>query len=166
MMILAVDVFYTDKAATVAGVQFKDWGDDSPVEELASQMVTATQYQPGEFYKRELPCILSLINVNGLWPDCIIIDGYVYLDGNSMPALGRHLYDALKGKIQVIGVAKSKFKGIGPEYEIYRGTSKRPLYITAAGIDVEKAKVLIRSMHGKNRLPTMLRRVDQLCRGL
>ena len=165
-MILAIDVYYTDKAATAAGVLFDDWRDNSSVKEMVSQMGTTAQYQPGEFYKRELPCILKLIHENGLRPDCIIIDGYVYLDGRSMPALGRHLYDALKGNVQVIGVAKNKFKGIGPEYEIYRGTSKRPLYITSVGIDVEKAKVLICSMHGKYRMPTMLRRVDQLCRGL
>lgn len=165
-MILAVDVRYWEKCAAVAGVGFAEWRDDYPETELVTFIEVPAAYQPGQFYKRELPCILKLIQEHDLHPECIVVDGFVYLDGSSKPGLGSHLYHALDGEVPVIGVAKSPFKGIAPEYQVYRGTSKKPLYVTALGIDSDKAKELIRKMHGKHRLPTLLKRVDQLCRGL
>jgi deoxyribonuclease V len=47
---------------------------------------------------------------------------------------------------------------------VQRGHSRRPLYVSAAGIDAETAARYIQDMHGTYRLPTLLRRVDQLCR--
>jgi deoxyribonuclease V len=38
------------------------------------------------------------------------------------------------------------------------------LYITAEGIELETAKEYIHAMQGDFRLPTLLKRVDQLCR--
>ena len=165
-MILAIDVKYSEHHSAVAGVGFADWADDAPAVELVSFLEVPAAYQSGQFYKRELPCILKLLEEHELQPECIVVDGFVYLNGCSKPGLGRHLYDALDGKVPVIGVAKNPFKGIGPEYEVYRGTSKKPLYVTAVGIDTDKAKELIRTMHGKDRRPTLLKRVDQLCRSL
>ena len=123
-------------------------------------------YEPGQFYKRELPCILKLVEENKLRVDCIVIDGYVFLDGCGKAGLGKHLYDALSGKVPVIGVAKNRFKDIGSEYEVRRGSSNRPLYITAAGIELDTAKELIRTMHGNYRVPTLLKRADQVARGI
>jgi deoxyribonuclease V len=165
-MILAVDVRYSEKHAAVAGVVFVGWRDEYPEMEFVSFTEVPAAYEPGQFYKRELPCILKLIQENKLHPECIIVDGFVYLDGFSKAGLGKHLYDALGGKVPVIGVAKNHFRGIGSEYEIHRGTSNKPLYVTAAGIDLNKAKEYIRSMHGKYRQPTLLKRVDQVCRGV
>ena len=45
-----------------------------------------------------------------------------------------------------------------------RGGSKRPLYLTAAGIDVKQAAALVKSMHGGHRVPALLKRADQLSR--
>jgi deoxyribonuclease V len=45
-----------------------------------------------------------------------------------------------------------------------RGDSSRPLYVTALGVDVETAAEDVRRMHGRFRLPTMLKRADRLCR--
>jgi deoxyribonuclease V len=163
-MILAVDVNYSEIRATVAGVLFADWHDENPSREVVSFMEVPADYQPGQFYKRELPCILKLIEENELSPECIVVDGFVYLDGYSKPGLGKYLFDALGGRTPVIGVAKSRFKDIGAEYELYRGASNRPLYVTAEGIELDRAKAYIRSMHGKYRQPTLLKRVDQLCR--
>jgi deoxyribonuclease V len=47
-----------------------------------------------------------------------------------------------------------------PPGAILRGTSSRALYVTAAGIDQHVAERLIKDMHGKNRIPTMLKLVD------
>jgi deoxyribonuclease V len=38
------------------------------------------------------------------------------------------------------------------------------LYVTAVGIDPRAAASNVRGMHGKHRLPTMIKRVDRLCR--
>ncbi len=54
------------------------------------------------FYKKELPCLLSIINdlpENSF--DIIIIDGYVYL-GEKKPGLGVYLYNALSEKFPII----------------------------------------------------------------
>ncbi len=165
-MILAVDVKYTGKHAAVAGVVFVDWRDDTPKMELVTFIEVPDAYQPGQFYKRELPCILKLIAENELHLECIIVDGFVFLDGSTRAGLGKHLYDALSGKVPVIGVAKNPFKGIGSEYQIFRGTSKKPLYVTAVGIDLKTAKEYIRSMHGKYRQPTLLKRVDHVTKAI
>jgi deoxyribonuclease V len=163
-MILAVDVHYSENHATVAGVVFEAWTDETPEMELVSIVEGIADYQPGQFYKRELPCILKLIEENVLQLECIVVDGLVYLDGSCKAGLGKHLFDALGGKVPVVGVAKKLYKGISPHYEIYRGTSNKPLYVTAVGIDLNQAKEYIRNMHGKYRQPTLLKRVDRVCR--
>jgi deoxyribonuclease V len=161
-MILAVDVAYSDEDAVVAGVLFRDWRDDAPEKEVISRYPHPAPYHSGEFYQRELPCILKLITEHDLAPDCIVIDGFVYLDGRHRPGLGKHLYDALGGKVTVIGVAKSAFKGIGAEFQVLRGGSLRPLFVTAAGLALEQAKGYISSMQGRYRIPDFLKKADQL----
>ena len=46
----------------------------------------------------------------------------------------------------------------------YRHRSRRPLFVTAAGMPQERAARHIERMHGGFRIPTMLKRVDPLCR--
>ena len=46
--------------------------------------------EPGQFYKRELPCILELLKQVNPLPNYIVIDGYVYLGGDEKPGLGKH----------------------------------------------------------------------------
>lgn len=163
-MILAIDVHYTSSGSTAAGVLFNDWKSSEPVQTYVSSLDTVVEYTPGQFYQRELPCILNLLHQSGFLPDVILIDGYVFLDGTTKPGLGKHLYDALAGKAIVIGVAKTPFAGISQEFQVFRGGSKRPLYVTCVGIDLAAAKANVLTMHGGNRLPTLLKTVDQLCR--
>jgi deoxyribonuclease V len=92
------------------------------------------------------------------------IDGYVFLDGISQAGLGKYLYDSLHQSIPIIGVAKKPFKNIPHTHEVHRGKSKKPLFITAVDLCLEDAKEKIHSMHGKYRIPTLLKRADQLCR--
>lgn len=162
-MILAIDVQYNENTAFVAGVLFEDWQSDAPSGEYVSIVKEVAEYEPGSFYKRELPCILSLLDEHKLLPTCIVVDGYVYLDGEQQPGLGKHLYDALGGKIEVIGVAKKGFAGISAEYEVIRGKSEKPLYVTTTG-DLPLAKKLVQKMAGRYRIPTLLKRADQVCR--
>jgi deoxyribonuclease V len=153
-MILAVDVQYSKNNAVAGGVVFEHWQDEREQKEFVSLIKGVAGYEPGKFFKRELPCILKLIAEHHLQPDCIVIDGFVFLD------------DALYGKVLVIGVAKKRYQNIDSKYEIYRGSSRKPLFVTAIGIDIEQAKRNILAMHGKFRLPTLIKRVDQICRGM
>ncbi|MEO0447815.1 MAG: endonuclease V, partial [Verrucomicrobiota bacterium] len=120
-------------------------------------------YQPGEFYRRELPCLLAAIEAVSCPVEALIIDGYVWLDGGK-PGLGAHLHRSLDEKVPVIGVAKNPFSQASDVELVYRGTSKRPLYVSAAGVDLRQAAQTIYRMHGEHRLPTLLKRVDRLCR--
>ena len=121
-------------------------------------------YQPGEFYRRELPCIQAVLEKLKQPPTCIVVDGYVWLDGNHRPGLGGHLYKALDHEVPVIGVAKNPFKDTDHAKELRRGKSNRPLYITAVGVPIAQAVDSIGTMHGPHRLPTILRLADHLSR--
>jgi deoxyribonuclease V len=164
-MILAVDVHYSATTAFVAGVSFATWESESADHEYTSLVKGVADYEPGKFYKRELPCILQLLREHSLEPECIVIDGYVFLDGASIPGLGKHLYDALNASTPVVGVAKQSFRGIPERYQVLRGNSMRPLYVTAVGMPLAEAKLHVQAMHGDHRIPELLKRVDQLCRG-
>ena len=161
-MILAFDTYYyKDKAKTVC-VEFSDWINDTPDNVCSEITEGISEYEPGSFYKRELPCILSLLNKKDLSNvDLIIVDGFVILDDSGKFGLGGHLYDALNKKIPVIGVAKSKFHSNHNNVkELLRGESKKPLYISAIGIELESAFNHINNMHGKYRMPTLLQILD------
>ena len=163
-MILAVDVCYRNDAASIAGIYFACWGDAQAKETFHSTLDVVEEYKPGQFYLRELPCIIRLLKEHHLTPAIIMIDGYVYLGEESNPGLGLHLYDELQGKIPIIGVAKTPYRNTTTQTEVCRGSSKRPLYVTSVGIDLEIAKSNVRSMQGKHRVPTLLKYVDQECR--
>jgi len=163
-MLLAVDVQYSDEGSTTAGVAFDGWKDHAPAETFLSEMSTAAEYKPGQFYERELPCILRLLEKFALQPKLIVVDGYVFLDGKQRPGLGKYLFDVLGGTVPVIGVAKTAFDGIGAEFQVLRGDSRKPLFVTCAGIDLDEAKANIHGMCGNYRIPTLLKTADQLCR--
>lgn len=163
--LLAVDVHYHGDSATAAGVLFASWEDSAPARVLRNRTSTPSDYRPGEFYLRELPCILTLLDKFNLTPKIIIVDGYAYLDGLSKPGLGKQLYDALNGLTPVIGLAKNPFANTSEDFAVLRGDSRRPLYVTSAGIPMEDAKRAVASMHGKHRIPTLLKRVDTASRG-
>jgi deoxyribonuclease V len=161
-MILAMDVAYRGATATVAGVLFHDWADGRPEQEIIISCAVPDRYIPGNFYLRELPCLVSLLKTLPETPCFIIIDGFVYLGRIKKPGLGKHLYDLLGGMVAVIGVAKSPFAETPKSCELLRGRSRKPLFVTAAGLTGSRAKMLISKMHGKGRIPTLLRRADRL----
>lgn len=163
-MLLAVDVYYRESGAQVSGVVFRHWPDAKPERIYHCAVDTVRDYEPGKFYLRELPCILHLLDTHDLAPDTIIIDGYVYLGDPCRPGLGMHLYNHLQGRVPVIGVAKSRFRGTPADAEISRGRSSRPLFVTSVGVELETAKRNILAMHGRHRLPDLLRIADRACR--
>jgi deoxyribonuclease V len=163
-MLACVDVDYRDDSALAACVLFRDWGDEHSAAELVRTIREVAAYVPGQFYKRELPCLLAVLADVPEPLEAVVIDGYVWLKDVRTPGLGGHLFEALKRTIPVIGVAKTRFFGADAARPVKRGESDRPLYVTAAGLAVEEAARLVQGMHGAYRLPTLLRRVDTLCR--
>lgn len=162
-MIACLDVYYRDVGACAAGIVFHDWSDANAFDERTVHLADVQPYEPGQFYRRELPCLLAVLRV--LPPiHTVIIDGYVWLGSAAKPGLGAHLYEALNREVAVIGVAKTKFRGADQAREVSRGSSKRPLFVTTAGIDPDLAAELIGTMHGDFRIPSLLARVDYLCR--
>jgi hypothetical protein len=60
--------------------------------------------------------------------------------------------------------AKSRFRTATHAVPVVRGSSLRPLFITAAGMPSADAADLVRRMAGRYRLPDALRRADTLAR--
>ena len=164
-MIAALDVQYDEDTLTgqAAAVVFERWEDAVPLTEYTAAFDGVAPYMPGQFFKRELPCLLAVLGKVGEPLDQIIVDGFIAL--GEKPGLGMHLWEARDRKVAVIGVAKSHFRFATP-VEIVRGSSKRPLYVTAVGIDPSAAAEAIRRMHGSNRIPTLLKHVDRLTRAV
>lgn len=164
-MYLATDVFYGEEYARTAAVLFAQWTDVEATHAWTEAFDEFEEYTPGEFYRRELPCILPLIARAFEFIDlkAILVDGYVDL-GEGRPGLGRHLHRALHERVEVIGVAKNEFVG-APGAIVTRAGSTRPLFVTSTG-DAERAGECIASMAGEFRFPDLLRRVDRLSRGL
>jgi deoxyribonuclease V len=164
-VIACTDVHYTNTHAIAACILFYDWSDAYPDLAITERVDDPAPYEPGRFYRRELPALLSVISKLTVRPEVIIIDGYVWLGDWDHPGLGAHLHKALGGRAIVIGVAKELFRP-GPAIQsVRRGTSARPLYVSAAGMDLNDAAARIVELHGEFRVPTLLKRVDCLCRG-
>lgn len=167
-MFLCTDVHYNNNnnSARAACVAFDSWETSEANSEYTVDLTGIAEYVPGHFFQRELPCLLAVLEKIPHTPNLIIVDGYVWLGQENHPGLGQFLFDALHSKIPVIGVAKNRFKQTPPSTELLRGNSKKPLYVTSAGIELVKARTCIANMHGEFRIPTLLKRVDQLCRNI
>lgn len=165
-MILAFDTYYFENKARTIALEFKHWDDETPVRIHKHEKSDVKEYESGYFYKRELPCILDLlktVDINSI--DYIVIDGFVYLDDDKKMGLGGYLFNSLNGKIPIIGVAKNSFATINlMNSTLFRGESKKPLFITSIGIELELATEFIKQMHGEFRFPTLLKLVDGFSR--
>ncbi len=163
-MFVAVDTYYYDNKAKTIAITFNNWEDSNYSKHYSQELEISEEYIPGEFYKRELPCILSMLkNFDLNFIKAIVIDGYVFLDDFDTYGLGGHLYESLNRKIPVIGVAKTNFApNKENKVELLRGKSMKPLYITSIGIDIEEAKKNISKMFGEYRIPTLLKELDKL----
>jgi deoxyribonuclease V len=166
-MIACLDVDYKNDEGLAACLIFEQWHSASAANTYAAVIDNVAPYEAGAFYKRELPCLLEVLSYVSETLDFIIVDSYVWLDNQHKKGMGAYLYQSLKEKIPVIGVAKTEFVGANEvAVPIIRGDSKVPLFITAAGVNLQWAAHQIQQMHGNFRLPTLLKEVDRLCRSL
>lgn len=165
MPLLATDTYYYSDHALCAIVCF-EWNDPIPGQVFTTRVENVAPYQPGQFYKRELPCILQCLKQIDLAPiEAIVVDGHVYVDNHGAPGLGAHLYEALQQRTPVIGVAKTSFaKNKDTTKNILRGSSTKPLYVSAIGTALDDAAERIKRMHGDYRMPSILKELDQLSR--
>jgi deoxyribonuclease V len=162
-VIACLDATYRAGETSVACVLARSWADSVPAAEIVRILPESAPYQSGEFYRRELPALLSVLSGLSCDLEAVVIDGYVWLDSLKKPGLGAHLHSALGGQTPVVGVAKTLFVG-APALPVLRGKSRSPLFITSVGIPDSKAAELVRQMHGSYRLPTLLKKVDHLSR--
>jgi deoxyribonuclease V len=162
-MIAFTDVHYRDTDATAACVVVDRWDAATPGDEWTRVVSPIAAYEPGAFFKRELPCLLEVLRPAPAlrW---VVIDGYVWLDANRTPGLGARLHEALGG-VPVIGLAKTKWKGSAFATPVPRPGSTKPLFFTCVGVDEATALGDVARLHGAHRLPTLVKHVDALARG-
>jgi deoxyribonuclease V len=62
-MIAALDVRYDEDALSgqAAAVIFERWDDAAPLAEYTAIFDGVAPYVPGQFFKRELPCLLAVL---------------------------------------------------------------------------------------------------------
>jgi deoxyribonuclease V len=157
-----VDVHYPDSGgARAALIAFLDETFEKVEREVVVGLDDVAPYRPGNFFERELPAIRAVLATAGPL-DLLVVDGYVDLDPHGRPGLGAHVHAEYGAP--VIGVAKSYFRSATHAVPVLRGSSSRPLYVTAAGLPVAQAVALVERMHGRTRIPTALGAVDRLCR--
>jgi deoxyribonuclease V len=163
-MLVALDVAYRESQGYAVAIAFADWASDAVSAVYTATVEQVPAYEPGAFYRRELPCLLAVLTqVDLATVSCVVVDGYVTLGAEGQPGLGQHLYEALGSQVPVVGVAKTRFAGVAPQVmPVRRGQSQSPLYVTSVGLPVAEAARLVASMHGDYRFPTLLKRLDDL----
>ena len=164
-MLAAIDVQYDEHDCASAGlVLFHDWSDEAPVEIVQHRVPNCEPYEPGNFYSRELPVILETLESTTHEIDTLIVDCHVDFE-LGQPGLGRHLFESLGESVIIIGVAKSRFRDSDFAEELFRGDSRKPLFVTAAGIPNSEAASRVLSMAGEYRIPRLLKLADSVARG-
>jgi deoxyinosine 3'endonuclease (endonuclease V) len=182
---IAIDTYYYKDRAKTVGVIFENWEDPDPIEIISTWSSSFGPYIPGEFYKRELPCIMDLLNQipDILDYDVIILDGLARLPGSIEEGLGLHLEKELDKKYPnfrnshptsptmiygpaIMGVAKTKFKGVEEDTgtcKVLRGEAKTPLYTNTTWMKMSSAGAAecLKKMHGPYRIPTLLKLLDR-----
>ena len=165
-MKLAVDVHCDSGGAQAAAVAFEEWSSPEASRTYTTRVADVGKAPPrGALDLRKLPCLLQLLADHALEPAVILIDGFVHLDAQETPGLGQHLYRALGGRSAVIGLSRAPMADTPAQFEVFREEEAGPVVITCAGIDLGAAKARVRAMHGKRRVPTLLKLVARIAKG-
>jgi len=164
-MKLAVKVHFDGDGAVAAGVAFDAWDAFEPTRTFITRIAQVEKAPRGALDLREVPCLLQLLREHALEPELIVIDGFVHLDVQETPGMGWHLHHALGGRVGVIGVSKASRPDMPAQFEVMREEEARPVIVTCIGIDLGAAKARLRAMHGKRRVPTLLKLVARIAKG-
>ncbi len=163
--IVAIDAAYGETRSAVGAVYFRDWASEHT--HATSSFIREGKppaYEPGAFYKRELPLLMEALDQAEMPISAVVIDGYVWLSADRKPGLGARLYEAVARRIPVIGVAKTVFRDDTWSEKVRRGASDAPLYVTSVGIDRADAARRIVGMSGEGRTPKLLSLADRQAR--
>jgi deoxyribonuclease V len=164
-MKLVMDVHLQGDTARVAAVAFDDWTAFEGTKNYVLDVDHVQKPVKGELDLRALPWLVQLLDANRLQPEAIVIDGFVHLDAQETPGLGRRLHDTLGGRTAVIGVSRTGFKDAPAQFEVHREEETAALVVTCAGIDLGAAKARIRMMHGRKRVPTLMKLAARIAKG-
>lgn len=163
-MKLAIAVHFDGAQAQAAAVAFDAWDAPEAARTYLSRIAQVGKAPRGALDLRGLPCVMQLLREHRLEPELILIDGLVHLDAQETPGLGQHLFHALGGVTPVIGVSTTGRPDLPAQFEVMREEEARPLIVTCAGVDIGAAKVRVRAMHGRKRVPTLMKLVARLAR--
>jgi deoxyribonuclease V len=164
-VIAILDAAYAGEASVAACLTADDWTSTVPIAEFTHRAGRAEPHTPGEFHRREFPLIMSVLAMLPERPRMLVIEGYVWLDTDGRKGLGAHLFEALRGRTAIVGLATSCFADAEQWVEqVGRGDSENPLWVTAAGVTLSEAVSGVKRMHGPHRIPTLVGRVAQLAR--
>ncbi|MES2717186.1 MAG: hypothetical protein V4795_15555 [Pseudomonadota bacterium] len=108
--------------------------------------------------------MLQLLREHRLEPEVIVIHGPVHLDAAETPGWGRQLFDALGGRSAVIGISTRVMPGLPTQVEVWRDDEARPLIVSCIGLDLGAEKARVRTMHGRRRVPTLMKLAARLAR--
>lgn len=161
-LILTVQVEGTQ--ATVAAAACDEWDAAEATKTYVLRIAQVDKPVRGELDLRAIPCVMQLLREHSLSPEILLLDGFVLLDSNETPGLGQHLHQALGGRVPVIGVSRKGLPGLTAQFEVLREDEAPPLWVTCAGIDIGAAKARLRAMHGRKRVPTLLKLVARLAK--
>ncbi|MFG6432387.1 endonuclease V [Roseateles sp. LYH14W] len=163
-MKLIVAVHVDGAQATAAAVAFEAWDAAEATKTYVCRIAHVEKAVRGELDLRELPCVMQLLREHGLAPELVLFEGFVHLDADETPGLGQHLHQALGGKVPVVGVSKRGLPGLSAQFEVMREDEAPPLFVTCAGIDIGAAKARLRGMHGRKRVPTLMKLAARLAK--
>lgn len=163
-MKLIVAVHVDGAQATAAAVAFEAWDAAEATKTYVCRIAHVEKAVRGELDLRELPCVMQLLRECGLEPELLLFEGFVHLDADETPGLGQHLFHALGGKVPIVGVSKRSLPGLSAQCEVMREDEAPPLFVTCAGIDIGAAKARLRGMHGRKRVPTLMKLAARLAK--
>jgi deoxyribonuclease V len=163
-MKLAVNVHFDGTQANAAAVAFDAWDAAEAARTYVSRITHVEKVPRGELDLRELTCVMQLLREHDLAPELVLVDGFVHLDADETPGLGQHLYRALGGTVPIVGVSKKRLPGLSAQFEVMREEEAPPLFVTCAGIDIGAAKARLRAMHGRKRVPTLMKLAARLAK--
>ncbi|MBU6261290.1 MAG: endonuclease V [Burkholderiales bacterium] len=164
-MKLVVGAHDLDGGVIVSAVAFDEWDAAEASRTFTSRVAPIDPPAPSPRGAAELAGVLQLLREHALEPELIVIDGPVHLDAAETPAWGRHLFDALGGRSAVVGISTRSMPSLPAQFEVWRDEEARPLIVTCIGIDLGAAKVRVRAMHGRKRVPTLMKLAARLARG-